>query len=159
MRVPTFVTGGALPSAMHGKSLQGLVSVVDWFATFSELAGLGSAVPTAGPAPPDSISLWAYISGQNTTAPRTSLIHDHHMFTNASNASLCAGQNPFSLPGYDSLGAIRVGRYKLVVGVNFDASWFGQFSPNISGRGDYAAEACRYKPCLFDIETVGGCDA
>merc|ERR1712232_1139573 len=33
-RVPTFVTGGLLPPAMAGRSLDGLVTIWDYFATF-----------------------------------------------------------------------------------------------------------------------------
>merc|ERR1711879_616555 len=31
-RVPTFVSGGAVPAAMHGQVLHGLVHVSDWYA-------------------------------------------------------------------------------------------------------------------------------
>eukprot|EP00908_Phaeocystis_cordata_P022897 Transcript_5305.p1 GENE.Transcript_5305~~Transcript_5305.p1 ORF type:complete len:594 (-),score=105.09 Transcript_5305:42-1823(-) len=39
VRVPAFVSGGALPSAMRGKMLYGLVHIADWFSTIAELAG------------------------------------------------------------------------------------------------------------------------
>ena len=48
---------------------------------------------------------------------RTELVIDHHMFTNASAVGgLCAGQDPFSLPGVPALGALRQGDFKLIVG-------------------------------------------
>jgi len=40
MRVVTFVSGGLLPKAMHGSTLDGIVSVADWYGTFAKLAGL-----------------------------------------------------------------------------------------------------------------------
>lgn len=160
VRVPTFVTGGYLPSNMYGKTLTGLVHVSDWYATFSELAGLGPSAPNVGPGKPDSISMWSYISGQRATSPRTILIHDHRMFTNKSknhNGDLCNGQRIFEKPGYDSLGAIRVNNFKLIVGDEYEASWFGQFSPNNTGiKPDLNAVACVDHPCLFNIDDDPG---
>jgi arylsulfatase B len=155
IRVPTFVAGGVLPASMAGKHLDGLVSVADWWATFAGLAGLAPTAPAAGPAAPQSIDQWPYLSGVATAPPRTELVHDHHMFTNASALNgTCAGQKPFSLPGYSALGALRQGDWKLLVGVEFQASWYGKFTPNITGKvpADYEqVEACRDAPCLFNV--------
>lgn len=150
-RVPTFVSGGALPKSMHGQSLDGLVHVSDWYATFSAVAGLRPEADPAGPAPPDSVNVWPYLIGQVTKSPRNVLVHDHHMFTNASKAYGCGGQSWFELPGYNSLGAIRVGQHKLLVGPERQASWFGQFSPNSTAAPDVGATACWGAPCLFDM--------
>lgn len=155
VRVPTFVSGGALPDEVKGKVLTGLVHVSDWYATFSELAGLAPAADPAGVSPPDSISVWRYISGAVDASPRTELVHDHRMFTNASrnhNGDSCKGQRIFEKPGYDALGAIRVGKYKLIVGDEYEASWFGEFSPNNTRPPDLNAVACVERPCLFYIE-------
>jgi len=157
VRVPTFVSGGALPASMKGKELDGLVHVSDWFSTISAMAGLGELAPAAGPAPASSHNLWPYISGAVKDSPRNELVHDHHMFTNASavipgSSTRCGGQNPFQLPGYSSLGAIRVGKYKLIVGTEFQASWYGQFAPNTTvPKPDVGVSACTQHPCLFDI--------
>tara|TARA_B100000795_G_C22800357_1_gene441561 strand:- start:2085 stop:3749 length:1665 start_codon:yes stop_codon:yes gene_type:complete len=160
VRVPTFITGGYLPKLMHGKTLTGLIHVSDWFATFSEIAGLGTDVPSSGPGVSDSISMWSYISGKQKTSPRTVLIHDHRMYTNASrnhNGDHCNGQVIFEKQGYDSLGAIRSNNYKLIIGNEYEASWFGQFSPNNTGtKPDLAAVACVDAPCLFDVEKDPG---
>ena len=79
------------------------------------------------------------------------------MFTNASTAYECAGQDPFSMPGYDALGAIRMGKYKLIVGLEREASWFGEFSPNKTGiKPDLLATACGDRPCLFDVDADPG---
>ena len=37
VRVPAFVTGGALPSTMRGKRLSGYIHLADWFLTIAEL--------------------------------------------------------------------------------------------------------------------------
>ena len=151
VRVPGFLAGGAIPTRMYGKVLNGLVSVSDWYATFSELAGLGSTIPVAGPSKSDSISMLKYFWGETPSSPRTILVHDHHMFTNESARDGCAGQSPFSMPGYDALGAIRMGNYKLIVGQEHFASWYGHFSPNATIAPDLGAVACVSHPCLFDI--------
>merc|ERR1712150_11390 len=150
---PAFVAGGAIPKSMYGQTLSGLVHVSDWYATFSAVAGLGGAAEKYGPAPPNSINMWPYLTGQISVPPRTELIHDHTMFTNASSAYGCIGQNPFEMPNYSSLGAIRSGKYKLIVGVEHQASWYGQFSPNTTIKPDLTPFACFDKPCLFDISS------
>ena len=103
VRVPFFVTGGAVPSAQHGQVRRGLVHIADLYATFAGLAGLPAVAPAAGPAPSDSIDQWSYIVGAVKEAPRMEIIQDHHMFTNASATCgaecTCAGQVPFELPG------------------------------------------------------------
>lgn len=40
----------------------------------------------------EALDIWPYINGDAPTSPRTEIIHDHHMFTNAS------AQYLFSLP-------------------------------------------------------------
>ena len=95
VRVPTFVAGGVLPAKQRGKKLDGLVHVSDWYATFSELAGLGTEIPAAGPGSADSISAWGYISGRDASSGRTEIVLDHRMFSNASknhSGDLCNGQ-------------------------------------------------------------------
>ena len=152
-RVPGFVTGGFVDAHdMRGRTLNGLVHVSDWYATFSELGGLGATIPTSGPGTPDSISMLSYLRGETSSPPRTRLVHDHHMFTNASAVEGCIGQDPFAMPGYDALGAIREGDYKLIVGRENVASWYGDFSPNSSDvKPDLSAVACTQRPCLFDV--------
>ena len=49
-------------------------------------------------------------------------------------------------------GAIRVGDWKLLIGPQHDATWFGMFSPNASFNATAAgATACEIRPCLFNI--------
>eukprot|EP01051_Picozoa_sp_SAG22_P008419 SAG22_NODE_639_length_8255_cov_13.659882_6_plen_351_part_00 len=170
VRTPTFVAGGALPASMHGKELTGLVSIADWYATFSSIAGLGgSADPSLkpGPAVAESLDQSGYIFGSVTVPPRSVLVHDHRMFSNASEVNECAGQDTWewAYPGRKecpgarcaSLGAIRVGAYKLIVGRELEASWFGMFSPNTTGVSpDLTATACEAQPCLYNIETDPG---
>eukprot|EP00939_MAST-03C_sp_MAST-3C-sp1_P005139 g5139.t1 len=157
-RVPGFVTGGFVEANdMRGRTLDGLIHVSDWYATFSEIGGLGPTIPRNGPGAADSISMLSYLRGTTSSSPRSRLVHDHHMFTNASAVEGCIGQDPFSMPGYDALGAIRDGDYKLVVGIEHFASWYGDFSPNSSDvKPDFSAVACAHRPCLFDVKSDPG---
>lgn len=116
-RTPTFVTGGALPAAMRGKQLDGLAHVADWYATFAGLAGLPAEADPAGPAPPESLNLWPWISGQTAASPRSKFVYAHEMYG--------AGGDPTK-----AVGAIRDGDYKLIVGPLKEASWYGLFSPS-----------------------------
>ena len=74
--------------------------------------------------------------------------------------------NTSQLPGYAS-GALRVGKWKLLVGPQSQASWYGHFTPNASACGpnassppshlgggkcpDISTKACQSQPCLFDM--------
>jgi hypothetical protein len=74
--------------------------------------------------------------------------------------------NTSALPGYAS-GALRLGRWKLLVGPQAQAQWFGHFTPNKTACGpnasapakhlgagkcpDISMRACEAKPCLFDL--------
>ena len=49
-------------------------------------------------------------------------------------------------------GAIRVGDWKLMVGAQPQATWFGAFSPNATFNSTAAnVQGCVYAPCLFNI--------
>jgi arylsulfatase I/J len=73
IRVNSWVSGGALPVAMHGKKLEGLTCVWDIYATFAHLAGADPtdhSAAAAGLPAVDSMNLWGYISGAQKTSPR-----------------------------------------------------------------------------------------
>lgn len=118
------MSGGFLPPDNRGKILHGLVHVSDFYSVFEHLAGLSPQADRAAPAPSDSVNVWDYIRGVAAESPRTEIVHDHYMFTNASAAYTCSGQTPFSLPQYTAMGALRVGDLKLIVGPNHQASWY-----------------------------------
>ena len=80
IRVPAFVSGGFLPLHARGSALGaefdgtgrmdggnvGLTSIVDWYATFSYLAGV--AEETQGGS--DSLNLWPFLTREQETSPR-----------------------------------------------------------------------------------------
>jgi len=64
-------------------------------------------------------------------SPRQLIVHDRHR---------------------SNTGAIRYGDWKLIVGRETQATWFGQFSPNETYNGsDFGTPACGDRPCLFNI--------
>ena len=71
-------------------------------------------------------------------------------------------QVPFVIPGVPALGALRQGDWKLIVGREDYASWYGMFSPNITahphGMGpNYTGPVVTCLPaCLFNIKQDPG---
>eukprot|EP01084_Bolivina_argentea_P289517 497179_1 len=138
VHVPLLITGGILPNSMKGKKLNGLMHITDWYATFCYLAGAinpNDNNPNA-PSQIDSINMWPYLSGKVNESPRNIIIHDHLMYTDVTQ------------------GAIRNGKYKLVIMNESQASWYGQFSPNESWTKNMTQiYACSVNnPCLFDLD-------
>ena len=161
IRTPAFVCGGFLGPKNRGKLLYGLVAVADWYATFAVAASgtqaykTDSSAAAAGLPPPDGLDLWPYISGAVVASPRTEIVLDHHMFTNASATNgTCGGQVPFAVPGVAALGALRQGDWKLIVGPEAQAFWYGNFTPNVSvpfsKRNATPTERC-LPGCLYNI--------
>eukprot|EP00927_Polykrikos_kofoidii_P009056 TRINITY_DN13758_c0_g2_i1.p1 TRINITY_DN13758_c0_g2~~TRINITY_DN13758_c0_g2_i1.p1 ORF type:complete len:591 (+),score=85.03 TRINITY_DN13758_c0_g2_i1:57-1829(+) len=152
IRVPAFVSGGFLPPAMGGHSLDGLVTIWDYFATICALAGVHPTEPqTDSPTPVDSFNVWPYLSGAIKKSPRNEIIHEHLMFS--INCSACFFNGYIQASPCMGAGVLRVGDYKLLVGVHGKASNFGHFSPNASFSKDmFGIYMCSTeKPCLFNI--------
>lgn len=105
--------------------------------TFVTLGG-GDPVDSGGPSPQDSLDVSGYILGTETASPRSVIVHDHFL-TGAT-------------PPNSATGAIRIGDWKLLVGKQSFATWFGEFSPNATFNQSAAGvTACDDKPCLFNI--------
>jgi len=108
-RVVAFVAGGLLPPSVAGTNYSGLGHVSDWYVTLLAADGVvGCGLPAdTGPRPPDGHNLWPALSGRNLTSPRTEVIH---AVTNRyfQRSELCSSGCP---------SALRVGRWKLVLGV------------------------------------------
>ena len=149
---------GVLPAAMAGKTSNGLIHICDWSATFLELAGLP---PDAGEphavAPSDSISAWPWLSGRAATSGRAELVYDHNMFELAQGAAKPCLVLNYSGEARCARGALQRDGWKLVVGPEAQASWFGWFSPNASNpvnrtSPSVTAQACfPNAPCLFNL--------
>lgn len=152
VRVPSVVSGGLLPPSQRGKVTSGVAHIVDLYSTFAGLAGVNSSDPV-GPEPQiDSLDLWPFFSGATPTSPRDApgviTVLDHSMYrANVTTGAIIGGGN---------------GRFKLLVGGSFssgvapekgewDASWFGLFSPNSTFPGTEFYACPPSAPCLFDL--------
>ena len=137
VHVPALLSGGVLPEAMRGRVLDGVVHIADFYSTFCHLAGGIDPTDTNpdAPSPIDSLNMWPYLSGAVQESPRNLTVFDHLMFSGVAQ------------------GAIRSGRYKLVMMNESEAGWYGQFSPNETWNKAMAdIYACSVDaPCLFDI--------
>jgi len=131
LRVPAFVTGGFLPESARGRTLKGMISIADWYATFANLAG--ARVNNSGPARTDSVDQWPYITGEFSRSRRNVIVH----------TNLVSATEPVT-------GAIRVGKWKLLVGLQNLASWYAEV-PNRNVPSEHSA--CGSAPCLFNIES------
>ncbi|KAG5190928.1 arylsulfatase B-like protein [Tribonema minus] len=77
VRTNAFVSGGFVPAAQRGTTVDGFVAVEDWFSTFCALAGVDptdTKAQKAGLPPIDSINVWPYLSGLMNTSPRKEII-------------------------------------------------------------------------------------
>lgn len=109
-----FVSGGAVPSPVRGTLFDGLAHVSDWYATIAAFGGVQLPDDT-GAAPLDSINLWEAISSGGSS-PRTEVLHmpEHDGITTPACTGPAHGSSPAAYKGCSP--ALRVGRYKLVVG-------------------------------------------
>ena len=95
------------------------------------------------------------MAGHEAESSRTVIIHDHFGGVDPGPGADVAvlGTDGPSPPPPTATGAIRVGDWKLLVGVQRFATWFGQFSPNMTGPSNASnTQACANGPCLFNIK-------
>eukprot|EP00448_Togula_jolla_P010115 CAMPEP_0170613910 /NCGR_PEP_ID=MMETSP0224-20130122/24521_1 /TAXON_ID=285029 /ORGANISM="Togula jolla, Strain CCCM 725" /LENGTH=530 /DNA_ID=CAMNT_0010939537 /DNA_START=24 /DNA_END=1613 /DNA_ORIENTATION=- len=133
IRVPAFIAGGVLPEGARGRTLKGMISMADWYATLAGIAG--AKVDYGGPAPSDSINQWPYITGVYPWSLRSEIVHEHRLSSNNSR-----------------VGALRVGNWKLLVGTQYAARLYGDSLVDADPRKPAEFSACGNSPCLFDVE-------
>ena len=158
VRVPAFVTGGAVPPAARGTKAEGLIHISDWFATVVEAAGgtlgyedgelvrLEVGDQFMQTPPPRSLSMLRYLRGEEKASLRTSMI-------------LGAGETGDTVNGVE---AIMEGDLKLINGTipcSWD-SWQGPAYPNTSNPHPYPDLPRNYRTCslptttyLFNVKT------
>merc|ERR1719198_2167739 len=120
IRVPAFVSGGALPEARRGIKLSGIAGIEDFYATFCDIAGVDShdAAAAAAKLPPvDSVNQWPYWSG-STIGPRTEYVLGR------------GGTGPAAEKVEGLIKLINGSVYKLLRGVIGEAVWTGPKFPN-----------------------------
>jgi len=77
IRVNAFASGGAIPKAVRGTKLNGIIHIADWYGTLAALAGVNPEdewAKTSGLPPIDSMNMWPMLSGENLTSPRESIL-------------------------------------------------------------------------------------
>jgi len=155
-RTPAFISGGFFLSKagakMGGRSINGIVTVWDMFATFAGLAGIDPKEPNPkSPTPVDSFDMWPYLTGAADASPRMEMVLDHLQFSVNTTACIYGG-NVQVMP-CNGGGAIRVGDLKLLVGEHGYAHQFGHFTPNASfnSKSLHYTQCTVAKPCLFNV--------
>ena len=139
IRMTALWSGGYLPAAARGTAAEGLVSVADYAATLCALAG-GAAcgadarAAAGGLPPPDSLDVWAHVTGANATSPRAELAVDAGVLLRADGAAL----------------------WKLMLGDFGGAGWTGPTFPNASGADPKAVALACAPACLFDVRADAG---
>ena len=180
VRTPTFISGGfgpAVAPGMAGKSLSGIVHICDWMPTFLHAVGIEDAHEPQAPVGLDGIVQWEYLMGRSTTAPRTEVVLDHRMFGADDPEANPSPGHPGRCSGCHvrenstlSQGAMRVGDWKLIVGIEPHALHYGWFSPNASRAPRYVSidnvsgqepKSCASCPpgtreCQSEAECFGG---
>mmetsp|Transcript_33133 Transcript_33133/g.100191 ORF Transcript_33133/g.100191 Transcript_33133/m.100191 type:complete len:713 (-) Transcript_33133:78-2216(-) len=73
-RATAFISGGLIPPTLRGSvNNVSIVHIVDWYATFTTLAGIdptNNAVMFGKPRPIDGVDVWPMLTKVNTTQPR-----------------------------------------------------------------------------------------
>eukprot|EP00051_Salpingoeca_urceolata_P032595 m.16473 g.16473 ORF g.16473 m.16473 type:complete len:669 (-) comp5258_c0_seq2:215-2221(-) len=142
VRSVAFVAGGYLPSNVKGSVYSGLVSVADWYATVSKLAGVDPSDPAQGVPPIDSLDVWDdLVVFNNTVSSRTSLPLSWQC--KQADPAQCFGNDP------SFKGALINGTYKIIYNPSVADWWQGPVFPNASGIAKNG-DACK-DGCLFDI--------
>lgn len=162
IRVNSWVGGGIIPQSMRGKTLAGLTTVWDMYATFSTLAG---ADPTdhqaaaAGLPPIDSIDMWPYFSGACETSPRSEI---------AVGSTTCFGDddraNCVNSWGWGDVKTTvqaliqdrgDAGLWKLILGGVPYNGWQGPWYPNATSPSQqYGILDCGLTGCLYAPRTA-----
>eukprot|EP00927_Polykrikos_kofoidii_P049291 TRINITY_DN43369_c0_g1_i1.p1 TRINITY_DN43369_c0_g1~~TRINITY_DN43369_c0_g1_i1.p1 ORF type:complete len:569 (+),score=63.47 TRINITY_DN43369_c0_g1_i1:90-1796(+) len=134
VRVASFVAGGALPTKVRGKSLDGIISVADWYTTLCAAAGGPSCeqdveAQANGLPPLDSVNMWDYLTGKVDSSPRTelalSVLPAAAVAPSAALLETFEGRNRYDVRYYGGGEAIISGNFKLIQGLVF----FGPFKP------------------------------
>lgn len=161
VRVNGWVSGGLVPDAMRGSTLEGLSAVWDWMATFAGLAGIQNitdeAAAKAGLPPVDSVNLWPYWSGQQSESPRKELALASCTVPSGNFDQWCSTpEDVTSVGGYIVDMGGDQGLWKLIREpvLSMDG-WQGPSFPNETSSSfeNLKTNQCADKGCLFRIDT------
>ena len=131
VRLAAFINGGFLPDELRGGVREGFTHMADVYPTLCGLAGIEASDPNpAAPEVPnlDGLDMWPFISGKNTTSPRTEMM----------------------LSSEDN-GAIISGDWKLILGEQTYGFWQAPVYPNASTNHKLERPFDCGSGCLFNI--------
>ena len=122
------------------------IHCADWFSTFLTLAGGDPTDSHPGLPAVDGLDMWPYLSGAAATSPRTEMMIGTELVEQKRNAK------PVTKPGWS--GALIVGAFKIIIGVQSYGFWQGPIYPNATT--DHSTEvvdlSCGERGCLFNIQ-------
>lgn len=159
IRVNGFVTGGFVPEAVRGTETNALTTGWDFFATSCFLAGVDPAdsmAAAAGLPPVDSINLWPYLTGINTTRPRTEVqvgnayVGDHVVGVSTPAQTVISAIVSDQRDAAGATGTI----WKYMVGRVAGNFWMGPQFPNASSTKDVPSN--EFVDCGFGGDDPNG---
>ena len=144
VRIPAFVAGGWVPPRKRGTALSGYLHLADWFTTLVSLGGGAVQDPQDSSDVPgvDGLDMWGWLSGEQTTSPRNSMLLGLHLVP--------AGDNP-------PQAALINGSWKLILGQQscMQGQWVDELFPPSTLAWEQATGAgCDVETdtWLFDID-------
>eukprot|EP01064_Diplonema_japonicum_P021135 TRINITY_DN30690_c0_g1_i1.p1 TRINITY_DN30690_c0_g1~~TRINITY_DN30690_c0_g1_i1.p1 ORF type:complete len:552 (+),score=70.92 TRINITY_DN30690_c0_g1_i1:59-1657(+) len=169
LRTATFISGGIVPTSLHGTRNDINFHIVDWYPTFCSLAGIdGSDSPPVEPLPTDPSKPFKNIYG-NDSFPGIDGVDIWDMLMNRSTYPIDAAHDKLVL----SKEVVVAGVYKLVVSQPYfktqnngwkqangtwvesdDADWPCNYQDLPPSEGFFPGSG--HAPCLFDLRADMG---
>ena len=139
VRVNAYMSGGYLPSSLHGSVAYGLSALCDVYTTLCALAGVDPTddlAVAAGLPLVDGVNLWPWIIGEAPSSPR---IEVPLGATNAEvrhrpNRHGRGGSGDENDTGTIVQGLIRADGWKLLIGNVSQSFWQGPLYPNVTSE-------------------------
>ena len=135
-----YISGGYLPTTVHGTVAYGLSAVCDVYTTLCAIAGIDPTdilAATAGLPPVDGVNLWPWIIGEVLSSPRTEVplgattaeVQHRHPSSNKD-------RNKDDEDDTNTMvqGLIRADGWKLLIGNVSQSFWQGPYYPNITSK-------------------------
>ena len=145
VRVNAYISGGYLPSSVHGRVAYGLSAICDVYTTFCGIAGVDPTdelAAASGLPPVDGVNLWPWVIGEVATSPRrevplgaTNAEVGHRPSKGGNNSkdqNDTGGNNSNDQKDSGTIvqGLIQADGWKLLIGNVSQSFWQGPIYPN-----------------------------